>query len=54
MKDYVIWLGEKMSRMYPKKTWEELMEMITAKDFNERFYGLSVQQYLHEKNRGIL
>lgn len=53
MKDYVIWLGEKLSKIHPKKTWEEIMEIIASPIFNERDFGLSVQEYLKERNGGI-
>lgn len=53
MKDYVIWLGEKLSKIYPLLTWERIMDKITSDTFDPKVYGLSVQKYLQERKEGI-
>ena len=53
MKDYVIWLGEQLSKKYPEKTWEQIMEIVTTapeKEFEKR-YGLYLSDYLKARSK---
>ena len=53
MKDYVMWLGEKLSKIYTKKTWDELMQMVTSNTFKPEDHGLSLHMYLQERKDGV-
>ena len=51
MKDFIIFIGEELSRKYPDKTWEELMEIVSDADKLEEFSGKRLQAY-YEKYVG--
>lgn len=53
MSDYVIWMGEELSKRFPDKTWEQIMEMVTTtpeKEFEKR-YNLYLSDYLKARGR---
>lgn len=39
MKDYVIFLGEEVSKKYPDKSWDECMDIVTDGNSFERLVG---------------
>ena len=51
MKDFVIFIGEELSKKYPDKTWEEVMEIVADADKLEEFGGKRLQAY-YEKYVG--
>lgn len=45
MKDFVIFIGEELSKKYPDKTWEQIMEITTDTQALEKASGKKLEAY---------
>ena len=48
MKDFVIFIGEELSKKYPDKTWEQIMEIVTDPQALEKASGKKLEAYYNE------
>ncbi len=45
MRDLVIFIGEELSKKYPDKTWEQIMEITTDPQALEKASGKKLEAY---------
>ena len=45
MSDYLIYACERLEKLYPKKSWDELMNYMTTTDPANIPYELSIEYY---------
>lgn len=45
MKDFIIFIGEELSRKYPDKTWEQIMEIVMDPQALEKASGKKLEAY---------
>lgn len=45
MKDFDIFIGEELSKKYPDKTWEQIMEITTDTQALEKASGKKLEAY---------
>lgn len=48
MKDFIIFIGEELSKKYPDKTWEQIMEIVTDPQALEKASGKNMEAYYNE------